>query len=277
MAAWVRGQPKAGASLHNRLPTNTYARRKSSAVTSACFRMAETVPSGKSPGADPSDTYGNIQLNDIHIHRVQAIRQRVAMFPTGFNQFPCHILSDFNRFSHCSPLGHQAGELLGGGQVLTVFYSSDLKMKPILLRHFLLLSLPPWSLGRTKVLAGMNSRKRYSKSRLACETMWGSVRATTVRSGRGRSAPDALGDRGCLRCAEEAVGVCRRDPTRAISLPDNGLSQEMEIRAVPRLPSWAIPPDLTDTTQALASLSVMAIHASRHGSCTGTHNSPAVE
>ena len=46
--AWVR--PAGGRRLvHNRLPTNTYARRKSSAVTSACFRMAETVPSGKSP------------------------------------------------------------------------------------------------------------------------------------------------------------------------------------------------------------------------------------
>lgn len=270
MAAWVRGQPKAGAS--HTTDYNTYARRKSSAVTSACFRngrngalrqVSRVIGNGGSMSsnrvppnlvaaasmpvkcksqpsqfrrADPSDTYGNIQLNDIHIHRVQAIRQRVAMFPTGFNQFPCHILSDFNRFSHCSPLGHQAGELLGGGQVLTVFYSSDLKMKPILLRHFLLLSLPPWSLGRTKVLAGMNSRKRYSKSRLACETMWGSVRATTVRSGRGRSAPDALGDRGCLQCAEEAVGVCRRDPTRAISLPGNGLSQEMEVPLFPAYP-----------------------------------------
>ena len=59
-----------------------------------------------------SDSYGNIQLNDICIHRVQAIRQRVAMFPAGFNQFSCHISSDFNRFSHCSPLGHQAGEIL---------------------------------------------------------------------------------------------------------------------------------------------------------------------
>ncbi len=95
------------------------------------------------------------------------------MFPTGFNQFSCHILSDFNRFSHCSPLGYQAGELLGGGQVLTIFYSSDLKMKPVFLRHVLLLFLAPKSLGRTKLCAGINRRKRYSKSRLACETMWG--------------------------------------------------------------------------------------------------------
>lgn len=63
------------------------------------------------------------------------------MFPTGLDQLSCNILSDFNRFSHCSPLGHQAGEFLGGGEVLTVFYSSDLKMKPILLRHVLLLAM----------------------------------------------------------------------------------------------------------------------------------------
>ena len=37
---------------------------------------------------------------------------------------------------------------------------------------------------------------------------------------------------------EEGVGVCRRDPMRAISVAGNGFEPTARHRAVPSLPSW---------------------------------------
>ena len=34
------------------------------------------------------------------------------MFPLGFDEFPCHISSNFNRFRHGSTLRHQTRKII---------------------------------------------------------------------------------------------------------------------------------------------------------------------
>ena len=57
------------------------------------------------------------------------------MFPIGFDHFPCHVLSNFNRFSHGSPLCHQTGKIIRCSEVMSVFDSPDPKAQPIFLCH----------------------------------------------------------------------------------------------------------------------------------------------
>ena len=61
---------------------------------------------------DPSDAYKNVQLNGLRIHGMQPLRQNVAMFAVGFDEFPCRVSSNFNRFRHGLPLRHQTRKII---------------------------------------------------------------------------------------------------------------------------------------------------------------------
>lgn len=57
------------------------------------------------------------------------------MLSTGFDEFPCHVLGNFNRFGHSSALGHKTGQIIRSRKVLARFQLPDLKARLVFPRH----------------------------------------------------------------------------------------------------------------------------------------------